>query len=104
MGEPSPLRNPLGTRGSACVEVMTTLHRSTHLLRGVQRVAYRQRASLDPIKISFLHMGASVDLQSCLGGFTVTDLDSPLWIRVGGKLTRVSGKSNQRSDQRDMDS
>ncbi|RVW66336.1 Transposon Ty3-I Gag-Pol polyprotein [Vitis vinifera] len=29
MGEPSPLRNPLGTRGSACVEVMTTLHGST---------------------------------------------------------------------------
>ena len=29
MGEPSPLRNPLGMRGSACVEVMTTLHGST---------------------------------------------------------------------------
>ena len=29
MGEPFPLRNPLGTRGSACVEVMTTLHGST---------------------------------------------------------------------------
>ncbi|RVW67075.1 hypothetical protein CK203_063743 [Vitis vinifera] len=29
MGEPSPLGNPLGTRGSACVEVMTTLHGST---------------------------------------------------------------------------
>ncbi|RVX11289.1 Gypsy retrotransposon integrase-like protein 1 [Vitis vinifera] len=29
MREPSPLRNPLGTRGSACVEVMTTLHGST---------------------------------------------------------------------------
>ena len=29
MGEPSPLRNPLGTRESACVEVMTTLHGST---------------------------------------------------------------------------
>uniref|UniRef100_F6I1D7 Uncharacterized protein n=1 Tax=Vitis vinifera TaxID=29760 RepID=F6I1D7_VITVI len=29
MGEPSPLRNPLGTRGIACVKVMTTLHGST---------------------------------------------------------------------------
>nr|CAN82997.1 hypothetical protein VITISV_013264 [Vitis vinifera] len=29
MGEFLPLRNPLGTRGSACVEVMTTLHGST---------------------------------------------------------------------------
>ncbi|KAL6348491.1 hypothetical protein AAG906_008946 [Vitis piasezkii] len=39
-----------------------------------------------------------------VGGFTVTDLDSPLWIRVGGRLTRVSDRSDQRSDQRDMDS
>ncbi|RVW68713.1 Retrovirus-related Pol polyprotein from transposon 17.6 [Vitis vinifera] len=44
MGEPSPLRNPLGTRGSACVEVMTTLHGSTPSLGGVQRVAYRRRS------------------------------------------------------------
>ena len=29
MREPSPLRTPMGTRGSACVEVMTTLHGST---------------------------------------------------------------------------
>ena len=29
MGEPSLLRNPLRKRGSACVEVMTTLHGST---------------------------------------------------------------------------
>ena len=32
------------------------------------------------------------------------DLDSPLWIRVGGRLTRVSDQLDQRSDQRDMDS
>ena len=109
------------------------------------------QASLDPIKISFLHMGAFVDLQSYLGhnwvqlsssqyffgvikvryhieyiwalflrtyqlipiesplyctlssvpifvgGFIVTNLNSLLWIRVRGRLTRVS-------DQRDMDS
>ena len=35
-----------------------------------------------------------------VGGFTLTDLDSLLWIRVGGRLTRVSDQS----DQRDMDS
>ena len=29
MGEPSPLGDPLGKRGSVCVEVMTTLHEST---------------------------------------------------------------------------
>ena len=29
MREPSPLRNPLGKRGSACEEVITTLHGST---------------------------------------------------------------------------
>ena len=39
-----------------------------------------------------------------VGGFTVTNLDSPSWIRVGGRLTRVSDQSDQRSDQRDMDS
>ncbi|KAL6312863.1 hypothetical protein AAG906_041035 [Vitis piasezkii] len=64
MGEPSPLRNPLGTRGSACVEVMTTLHGSTP---SPWRRAEGCVPPEDPIKISFLHVGASVDLQSCLG-------------------------------------
>ncbi|XP_010652575.1 uncharacterized protein LOC104879867 [Vitis vinifera] len=31
-------------------------------------------------------------------------MDSPLWIRVGGRLTRVSDQSDQISDQRDIDS
>ena len=39
-----------------------------------------------------------------VGGFTLINLDSPLWIRVGGRLTRVSDKSDQRLDQKDMDS
>ncbi|RVW80104.1 hypothetical protein CK203_052427 [Vitis vinifera] len=43
-------------------------------------------------------------LRTVGGGFTVTDLDSPLWIRVGGRLTRVSDQSDQRLDQRDIDS
>ncbi|RVW87632.1 hypothetical protein VitviT2T_023133 [Vitis vinifera] len=81
MGEPSPLRNPLGMRGSACVEVMTTLHGST------PSPSRRTEGCVPPE-----------------GGFTLTDLDSLLWIRVGGRLTRVSDQSDQRSDQRDMDS
>ncbi|RVW79199.1 hypothetical protein CK203_045187 [Vitis vinifera] len=63
MGEPSPLRNPLGTRGSACVEVMTTLHGST---QSPWRRAEGCVPSEVTIKISFLHVGASVNLQSCL--------------------------------------
>ena len=39
-----------------------------------------------------------------VGGFTVTYLDLPLWIRVGGRFTRVSNQSDQRSDKRDLDS
>ena len=31
-------------------------------------------------------------------------MGSPLWIRIGGRLTRVSDQSNQRLDQGDMDS
>ena len=34
----------------------------------------------------------------------MTSLDSPLWIRVGGRLTRASDQSDRRSDQGDMDS
>nr|CAN74716.1 hypothetical protein VITISV_033046 [Vitis vinifera] len=81
MEEPSPLRNPLGTRGSACVEVMTTLPGST------PSPSRRAKGCVPPE-----------------GGFTLIDLDLPLWIRVGGRLTRVSDQSDQRSDQRDMDS
>ena len=32
------------------------------------------------------------------------NLNSPSWIGVGGRLTRVLDQSNQRSYQRDMDS
>ncbi|RVX10216.1 hypothetical protein CK203_016130 [Vitis vinifera] len=81
MGEPSPLRNPLGTRGSPCVEVMTTLHGSTPS-------PWRRVEGCVPPK----------------GEFIVTSLDSPSWIRVGGRLTRASDQSDQRSDQGDMDS
>ena len=54
MRELSPLRNPLGKQGSACVEVMTTLHGSTRFLGGVQRVAYCQIAYVrDPLTHPF---------------------------------------------------
>ena len=79
--------NPLGCRGSACVEVMTTLHGSAPSLRRraegciplegmitfardpltnpvIFRAPYPYRLSLGPIMIPFLHVGASVVLQS----------------------------------------
>ena len=177
MRELSPLRHPLGKQGSACVEVMTTLHGSTpfpwrraegcvlsdRLCQGSfnppifsYRATSTLQAGLDPIKISFLHVGTSMDLQRCqghnwvrltslqslfgvirngyqieyiwsiflrtiqfilaespsnctlssvsifVGGFTIIKLDSLSSIRVGGRLTRVSDQSDQRSDQRDM--
>ncbi|RVW66471.1 hypothetical protein CK203_065758 [Vitis vinifera] len=81
MGEPSPLRNPLGKRGSACVEVMTTLHGSTPS-------PWRRVEGCVPPE----------------GEFIVTSLDWPSWIRVGDRFTKASDQSNQRSDQGDMDS
>ncbi|RVX21745.1 hypothetical protein CK203_000973 [Vitis vinifera] len=38
------LGNPLGCRGSTCVEVMITLHGNTILFGGMQMVAYRRRS------------------------------------------------------------
>ncbi|RVW58501.1 hypothetical protein CK203_110019 [Vitis vinifera] len=73
MGEPLPLGNPLGTRGSACVEVMTTLHGSTPF-------PWRRA-------------------EGCIsseGVFLVPSLDSPSWTRVRGRLTRVSDQPDQR--------
>nr|CAN83640.1 hypothetical protein VITISV_001524 [Vitis vinifera] len=45
-----------------------------------------------------------VSISIFVGEFIVTSLDSPSWIRVGGRLTRASDQSDQRSDQGDMDS
>ncbi|KAL6316085.1 hypothetical protein AAG906_015601 [Vitis piasezkii] len=111
-GRAFTIKKPLGTQGSACVEVMTTLHGSTRLFGGAEGCIAR---GLDPIKISFLHVGASVDLQSCLGHdwiwlslpyvsifvgeFTVTSLDSPSWIRVGGRLTTIRSPNPMASIQ-----
>ncbi|RVW36727.1 hypothetical protein CK203_099193 [Vitis vinifera] len=66
------LGNPLGCRGSACVEVMTTLHGSARLFGDVQRVAYRRRRR----RLS----GSDFD----------HSLDTPSWVRVEGRLVRYS--------------
>ena len=34
----------------------------------------------------------------------MTNLGLPLWIRVGGRLTKVSSQTYQRLDKKDMDS
>ncbi|RVW61216.1 hypothetical protein CK203_020604 [Vitis vinifera] len=75
------LGNPLGCRGSACVEVMTTLHGSTPSLFEACRW-----------------------LRTAGGSTDTFSLGSTSWIRVGGRLIRVSDQLDQRSDQRDMDS
>ncbi|RVW81844.1 hypothetical protein CK203_050828 [Vitis vinifera] len=84
---------------------------------GVQRVAYRRGGGyqIEYIWAIFLHTYQLIHTESLsyrtlssvsifVGEFIVTDLDSPLWIRVGGRLTRVSDQLDQRSDQGDMDS
>ncbi|RVW21852.1 hypothetical protein CK203_109666 [Vitis vinifera] len=95
------LGNPLGCRGSACVEVMTTLHGSTPSL--FEACRWLRTVGGTPS----LHVGASVGLQSRFSSNRSTDtfsLGSTSWIRVGGRLIRVSDQLDQRSDQRDMDS
>ncbi|RVW48443.1 hypothetical protein CK203_088269 [Vitis vinifera] len=66
---------------SACVEVMTTLHGSTPSL-----------------------FEACRGLRTAGGSTDTFSLGSTSWIRVGGRLIRLSDQLNQRSDQRDMDS
>ncbi|RVW67576.1 hypothetical protein CK203_063015 [Vitis vinifera] len=81
MRESSLLGNPLGKRASAFVEVMTTLYGSTSS-------PWKHAEGCVPPK----------------GRFTMTNLGLPLWIRVGGRLTKVSSQTYQRLDQKDMDS
>ncbi|RVW61057.1 hypothetical protein CK203_045852 [Vitis vinifera] len=52
----SELGNPLGCRGSACVEVMTTLHGSTPSLRRLAEGCYRQRAPLGFPSYMWVHL------------------------------------------------
>ncbi|KAL6312380.1 hypothetical protein AAG906_008055 [Vitis piasezkii] len=103
MGEPSPLRNPR-ERGSACVEVMTTLHGNTP---GGYQIEYIWAIFLHTYQLIHTESLSYRTLSSVsilVGEFTVTSLDSPSWIRVGGRLTRASDQLDQRSDQGDMDS
>ncbi|KAL6312946.1 hypothetical protein AAG906_022726 [Vitis piasezkii] len=51
----------------------------------------------DSYRITFIpHL---IQASVFVGRFIVIDLDSPLWIRVGGRLTSID-----RSDREDMDS
>ncbi|RVW35607.1 hypothetical protein CK203_108067 [Vitis vinifera] len=61
-------------------------------------------AALVTIAIGYPFRSLFLCFHICPEAFTLTDLDLPLWIRVRGRLTRVSDQSDQRSDQRDMDS
>ncbi|RVW32537.1 hypothetical protein CK203_093742 [Vitis vinifera] len=98
MGEPSPLENPLGTRESACVEVMTTLHGSTlsswRRAEGCVPSEGTITSARDPLTHSFYLIEPPLPCS----------LDSPSWTRFRGRLTRESDQPNQRVNQRDMDS
>ena len=61
---------------------------------------------IEYIWVIFLHIYQLVPIESpsyrtlssvlmFVGGFTMTNMDSPLWIRVGGRLTRVSEKHTE---------
>ncbi|RVW76932.1 hypothetical protein CK203_051537 [Vitis vinifera] len=98
------LGNPLGCRGSACVEVMTTLHGSTpSLLRraeGCVPLEGMNSSARDLLKSTHIHLEPPSPCRST----DTFSLGSTSWIRVGGRLIRVSDQLDQRSDQRDMDS
>ncbi|KAL6336105.1 hypothetical protein AAG906_010383 [Vitis piasezkii] len=88
---------------------MTTLHGSTCLFRRAEGCILPKgtiASARDPLTHPFypIEPPQPCNVSIFVGGFTLTDLDSPLWIRVGGRLSRVSDQSDQRSDQRDMDS
>ena len=65
-------------------------------------VIFLRTYQLVPIELPLYYTLSSISI--FVGGFTMTILDSPSWIRVGGRLARVSDQSDQRSYQRDMDS
>ncbi|KAL6312360.1 hypothetical protein AAG906_008020 [Vitis piasezkii] len=83
MGEPSPLRNPLGTRGSACVEVMTTLHGSTPSPWRCAEGCVLPEGTIASARDPLTHPFYPIEPPQPCKGFTLTDLDSPSWIRVG---------------------
>ncbi|RVW73078.1 hypothetical protein CK203_058724 [Vitis vinifera] len=111
------LGNPLGCRGSACVEVMTTLHGSTPSLfeacRWLRTAEGTIASARDLLKSTHIHLEPpspcrlSVDPSirtPSLHEYRYVQSGSTSWIRVGGRLIRVSDQLDQRSDQRDMDS
>ncbi|RVW68221.1 hypothetical protein CK203_064507 [Vitis vinifera] len=75
----SLLGNPLGKQGSACVDVMTTLHGSTPSL-GRHVEGY-----ILPKEMSWLQLGSvTLSIVSFWSVF-VPNLDSPSWTRVRGR-------------------
>ncbi|RVW12041.1 hypothetical protein CK203_087291 [Vitis vinifera] len=105
--------NPLGCRGSACVEVMTTCMEAPRLFlrraEGCVPLEGMIASARDLLKSTHIHLGHLhlVGLDIGLFASRSTDtfsLGSTSWIRVGGRLIRVSDQLDQRSDQRDMDS
>ncbi|RVW24501.1 Kinesin-like protein KIN-12D [Vitis vinifera] len=97
------------------LSLQTGLSRKNNVLKGLffdpsllQESASNSKDQIDEIE----ELAASLEsleqelarLGSRPGEFIVTSLDSPSWIRVGGRLTRASDQSDQKSDQGDMDS
>ncbi|RVW84660.1 Retrovirus-related Pol polyprotein from transposon opus [Vitis vinifera] len=82
MGEPSSLGNPLGTRESACVEVMTTLHGSTpspwRHVEGCIPPEGTIASARDPLTRPFYLIEP---FQPCRSIY-VPNLDLPSWTRV----------------------
>ncbi|RVW26910.1 hypothetical protein CK203_104176 [Vitis vinifera] len=104
MVEPSPLGNPLGKRGSACVEVMTTLHGSIlspwRRAEGYVPSKSTIASTMGPLTRPFYLIEPH---QPCRSVF-VPNLHSPLWTKVRGRLTKASDQPDQRVDQRDINS
>ncbi|RVW62780.1 hypothetical protein CK203_058917 [Vitis vinifera] len=111
------LGNPLGCRGSACVEVMTTLHGSTPSLfeacRWLRTPEGTIASARDLLKSTHIHLEppspcrlsrrSSIRTPS-LHEYRYVQSGFDFLDRVGGRLIRVSDQLDQRSDQRDMDS
>ena len=77
------------------------------VIRGGYQIEYIWAIFLHAYQLIHIESPSYCTLSSIsifVGEFIVTSLDSPSWIRVGGRLTRASDQSDQRSDQRDMDS
>ncbi|RVW71161.1 hypothetical protein CK203_059830 [Vitis vinifera] len=80
-------RNPLGCQGSACVEVMTTLHGSASSLRRHEEGCVSLEGMIasvrDPLKSTSLLFRVTLTLS-----IDIFSLGSASWIRIGGRLIK----------------